>query len=144
MLKKRVEEALNAQINAEIWSAHFFLAISLHFAENGYPGFAARMKYQHQEEHRHALRLMDYVIEQGGKVELQDIVDIPSDFGDPVESFEQVLVHLMRITDTFDTLLDVVCDEKEEAEISQIIAYLKRMTNENGYYMMDLELIKKY
>lgn len=88
MLKKRVEEALNAQINAEIWSAHFFLAISLHFAENGYPGFAARMKYQHQEEHRHALRLMDYVIEQGGKVELQDIVDIPSDFGDPVESFE--------------------------------------------------------
>ena len=108
MLKKRVEEALNAQINAEIWSAHFFLAISLHFAENGYPGFAARMKYQHQEEHRHALRLMDYVIEQGGKVELQDIVDIPSDFGDPVESFEQVLVHLMRITDTFDTLLDVV------------------------------------
>ena len=161
MLKKRVEEALNAQINAEIWSAHFFLAISLHFAENGYPGFAARMKYQHQEEHRHALRLMDYVIEQGGKVELQDIVDIPSDVGDPVESFEQVLVHLMRITDTFDTLLDVVCDErdratravldwfvlnqvKEEAEISQIIAYLKRMTNENGYYMMDLELIKKY
>ena len=161
MLKKRVEEALNAQINAEIWSAHFFLAISLHFAENGYPGFDARMKYQHQEEHRHALRLMDYVIEQGGKVELQDIVDIPSDFGDPVESFEQVLVHLMRITDTFDTLLDVVCDErdratravldwfvlnqvKEEAEISQIIAYLKRMTNENGYYMMDLELIKKY
>ena len=119
------------------------------------------MKYQHQEEHRHALRLMDYVIEQGGKVELQDIMDIPSDFGDPVESFEQVLVHLMRITDTFDTLLDVVCDEKdratravldwfvlnqvkEEAEISQIIAYLKRMTNENGYYMMDLELIKKY
>lgn len=68
----------------------------------------------------------------------------------------------MRITDTFDTLLDVVCDErdrttravldwfvlnqvKEEAEISQIIAYLKRMTNgKQGYYMMDLELIKKY
>ena len=37
MLKKRVEEALNAQINAEIWSAHFFLAISLHFA--GYSGY---------------------------------------------------------------------------------------------------------
>ena len=33
---------------------------------------------------------------------------------------------------------------RDRAEISQIIAYLKRMTNENGYYMMDLELIKKY
>lgn len=161
MLKKRVEEALNAQINAEIWSAYFFLAISLHFAENGYPGFAARMRHQHGEEHQHALKLIDYVIEQGGKIELQDILDIPSDFGDPIESFEQVLVHLMRITDSFDTLLGVVCDEKdwatravldwfvlnqvkEEAEISQMITSLKRMSGENGFYIMDADLAKKY
>ncbi|WP_455497924.1 ferritin [Coprobacter sp.] len=160
MLKKRVEEALNTQINAEMWSAHFFLAMSLHFAEDGYTGFAAWMRHQYNEEQQQAFRLMDYVVEQGGRVILQDIVDIPSEFGDPIETFEQALVHQMRITDSFDTLLDVVCEEKDratrsvldwfvlnqvkkESEISRIITRLKRTADESGFYMLDSELIKK-
>lgn len=40
MLSKKMEEALNAQVNAEFWSAYLYLSMSNHFAAAGNQGFA--------------------------------------------------------------------------------------------------------
>mgnify|MGYP001069657236 FL=1 len=99
MLSKRVKDVLNAQINAEIWSAHFYLSMSLYFGGEGYRGFSRWMKKQYREDMTHAMQMMDYMIEQGDRVILQDITGIPTVFEDIVTTFEQALVHLVRITD---------------------------------------------
>lgn len=38
MLNKKVEEALNAQINAEMWSAYLYLSMAAYAHANGNPG----------------------------------------------------------------------------------------------------------
>ena len=160
MLSKRVREVLNAQINAEIWSAHFYLSMSLHFAGEGYPGFSRWMKKQYEEDMEHAMQMMDYMVEQGNRVILQDITGIPVTFNDVVTTFEQALVHLVRITDAIDTLADVVVGENDkatrifldryilgqvqaEARMNRILTQLKRMNQEIGVYMLDKELFEK-
>ena len=157
MLSKRVKDVLNAQINAEIWSAHFYLSMSLYFGGEGYRGFSRWMKKQYREDMTHAMQMMDYMIEQGDRVILQDITGIPTVFEDIVTTFEQALVHLVRITDAIDTLADVVEGENDkasrifldkyilgqvlaEARMNQILTQLKRMNQEIGVYMLDKEL----
>ena len=46
MLNKKVEEALNAQINAEFWSAYLYLSMSAYFEAEGKSGFANWFKVQ--------------------------------------------------------------------------------------------------
>ena len=55
MLSKKIEEALNAQVNAEFWSAYLYLSMSTNFAVKGNPGFANWFETQFKEEQDHAL-----------------------------------------------------------------------------------------
>ena len=73
MISTRVQEAINAQVNAEFWSAYLYLSMSADFAAKGKPGFANWMKIQFKEEQDHANIFMDYLIKRGGVVELKPI-----------------------------------------------------------------------
>ena len=71
MLNKRVEEAINAQINAEMWSAYLYLSMSAWFHANGNPGFAKWYEVQFKEEQDHAMILFKYITSRGGVVKLE-------------------------------------------------------------------------
>ena len=72
-MNKKVEKAINEQINAELWSAYLYLSMSAHFANEGLNGFANWFRIQWQEETTHAMKFFDYLIERGGKPELKPI-----------------------------------------------------------------------
>lgn len=157
MLKKRVEEAVNAQMNAELWSAQFYLSISLQLSSEGLPGLAVWMCKQREKALQRASRFMEYGISQGAKLSVSDIVDIPQEFGPPVEIFEYALVHMMRMTDLIDMLVNIANTENDhatvillqefvrrqvvdEAEISQLIVTLKRVGDGPGLVWLDDKL----
>lgn len=159
MLGKKVRDALNAQINAEVWSACFYLSMSLHFSVEGYAGFSRWMRKQYAEDMARATQLMDYMVEQGERVVLHDITGVPAAFGDVMVTFEQAMVHLVRITDAIDTLADVAEHENDkatrvfldkyilgqvlaESRMNRILTQLKRMHEEVGVYMLDKELFE--
>ena len=54
MLNKKVEDALNAQINAELWSAYLYLSMSAYCHSVGQPGMANWFEIQFSEEQDHA------------------------------------------------------------------------------------------
>ena len=54
MLSKKMEEAINAQINAEFWSAYLYLSMSCDFARKGLKGMANWFSIQFREEQDHA------------------------------------------------------------------------------------------
>ena len=58
MISTNIEKALNAQINAEFWSAYLYLSMSCRFASDNYKGIANWFKIQHREEMDHALSLI--------------------------------------------------------------------------------------
>ena len=73
MLKAKMLKALNAQINAEMYSSYLYLGMEAYFQSNSLSGFAGWMRGQVQEELFHAMKIYDFVFERGGKVTLQAI-----------------------------------------------------------------------
>ena len=59
MLNNKVQDAINAQINAEFWSAYLYLSMSMHFASEGYDGIANWFAIQFKEEQDHATIFMN-------------------------------------------------------------------------------------
>jgi len=77
MLKKKIEDALNAQINAEMWSAYLYLSMAAYCHAQGQPGMGKWFEVQFKEEQDHAKILFNYVISRNGKVDLRPIEAVP-------------------------------------------------------------------
>ena len=70
MLSQKLHDAINAQINAELWSAYLYLAMSLDAEAKGYKGVANWFYVQFQEEQDHARIFMNYLNSRDAKVTL--------------------------------------------------------------------------
>ncbi len=70
MISKVMNDALNVQVDKEMFSSNLYLAMSGWLAENGLPGFAHWMREQAAEEYEHCMKIFDYIIERGGSVSL--------------------------------------------------------------------------
>lgn len=158
MLKQRIQDVINAQINAELYSAYLYLSMSAYFQNQGLPGFANWMRIQFEEEQFHALKFYDYVNERGGRVLLTSIDTPKHDWSSIVEVFEDVLKHELHVTDLINNLVDVAIEEKdhasnsffkwfideqveEEANVEQILSQLKLIDGKgDGILLMDREL----
>lgn len=115
MLTKRMEQALNEQINAEIWSAYLYLSMSAFFESKNLPGFAHWMKIQWQEELTHANKFFDYVNERGGRVILKSIAAVKTEWKDSVEVFQETLDHERHVTGLINNIADIAVEEKDHA-----------------------------
>ena len=158
MLNKKVEEALNAQINAEMWSAYLYLSMSAWCAADGKPGMANWYEVQFQEEQDHAKILFNYVISRAGKVELKAIDEVPTQWNKLLDVLENTLAHEQKVTSLINNLYAIAEEEKdyatasmlkwfideqvEEEETAQGIIDNLKMIKDNGYglYMLDEEL----
>lgn len=158
MLQKKIEEALNAQVNAEMWSAYLYLSMSLYFEHEGRNGFANWFKIQFQEEQAHALALMDYLNARDAKVELKPISEVPTTWNSAIEVFEETLEHEKKVTAMINNLYAMaeeandfatrqklntfVAEQVEEEEtVRQIIDDLNLVGNDGtGLLQIDREL----
>ncbi len=141
-LNKKMEEAINRQINAEMWSSHLYLAMSVHFAYNSFDGFAHWMRKQAEEEMEHAYAMIDYLNRRGGRPVIMPIQEVPNEYGTALEVMESVLRHecavsesIIRLVDLAEELHDLPSREffmgfvkeqvEEEQSVSDVIAKLK-------------------
>ena len=69
MLSKKLHDALNEQINAELWSAYLYLSMSMDAEAKGLKGVANWFYVQFQEEQDHARILMNYINSRDAEVE---------------------------------------------------------------------------
>ena len=88
MITEKLQNAINEQITAEMWSANMYLAMSFYMEKEGFSGMAHWLKKQWAEENEHACAMADYVIKRGGKAKVDKLDVVPNDFGTPLEVFE--------------------------------------------------------
>ena len=142
MLSKKVEEALNAQINAEFWSAHLYLSMSVFSAADGKPGFSKWFKVQFFEEQQHATKLIDFVIARGGKVTLKPIGEVTTSWDSPQHLFEDTLKHEEIVTEHINKLIALMREEKDYATESFLQWYLDEQVEEESTIHGILEALK--
>ena len=158
MLSKKMQDALNVQINEELHSAYIYLAMSADADGKGLPGVANWFKLQYHEELAHAMRFFEYVLERDGEVSLTAI-DGPK-LGDetPLSLFEKALAHEQHITQCIFKLKDLAREEsdhatdvflewfvneqvEEEATTKTVVDQMRLVEgNPSGLFMIDREL----
>jgi len=149
MISKKIQDALNLQINLEQYSAQLYLAMSAHCEAKSFRGFAQWLRVQAQEETNHAMKLVKFVLDRGNALELAAIPAPPSDFGTVTQVFEKILDHEESITGKINAIFELARNEKdyateialqwyvteqveEEANVSQILEQLKAIGEKGG------------
>lgn len=149
MISPTMQDALNAQINVEQYSAQLYLAMGAHCETLSFRGFAHWLRVQSGEETAHALKLIDFLVDRGGRLALQPVAAPPRDFGGVIQVFEQVLAHEQAISGKIGALFERARAEKdhaseialqwyvteqveEENTIGQIVAHLRAVGDKGG------------
>jgi ferritin len=114
-MNDKVQDALNAQLNAELYSSYLYLSMAAYFESTNLAGFANWMNVQAQEELMHAMKFYDYINERGGRVILKQIEGPPSIWDSPKVAFEHVLKHERKVTSLINSLVDLSMLEKDHA-----------------------------
>jgi ferritin len=161
MLSKKIENAINKQINAELWSAYLYLSMSAHFESINLGGFANWMRVQAQEELGHAMKFYHHVIERRGRVTVAAIAAPSISWKSPLNAFEDAFKHEQKVTGMINDLANMAAGEKdhatanilqwfideqveEELSTDAIVQKLKMIgTNTGGLYMLDRELAQR-
>jgi ferritin len=158
MLSKKMEKAINQQINAEIYSSYLYLSMATYFESKSLGGFSNWMRQQAQEELFHGMKMFDFVCERGGRVSLKAIDQPPSKWSSPLNAIENVLSHEQKVTGLINDLVNLAQDERDHATNIFLQWFVSEQVEEedtagslvdkliligkdaNGLFMLDTEL----
>ncbi len=158
MLSEKLHEALNAQINAELWSAYLYLSMSMDAEAKGLKGVANWFYVQFQEEQDHARILMNYILSRDGKVTLRPIEEVRTEWASPLEMFRDTLAHEKEVTAMINNLASIAAEDKDFASSNMLVWFVDEQVEEEesaremisaceavdgnkfGLYMLDKEL----
>jgi len=158
MLNEKMQSAMNAQINAELYSAYMYYSMAAYLAASGLPGFAHWMNLQAWEEVTHAHKFANFINERGGRVELAPIEGPPKEWESPLAVMQAAYDHEVKVTGMINKLVDLAVAEsdhasnnflqwyvaeqvEEEASADEIVQKLKLISQSTGgMFMLDREL----
>lgn len=127
-----VRRAINEQINREFYAAYLYLAMAAHFDAEALEGFAHWMRLQAQEEQGHALRLFNYLLERGARVELGAIEAPPASFGSPLSIAEQALEHERKVSEQINRIYVLAAERADFATQVHLQWFLAEQVEEEN------------
>lgn len=161
MISQKLQDAVNEQINKELFSEYLYLSMAAYFESINLGGFANFMKVQAEEERFHAMKFFDFMNERGGRVILKKIDEPEVDFDGPTSIFEKTLKHEQFVTKSINELMDLAIKENDHATKSFLNWYVDEQVEEedtmdgileklkmigekgNGIFMLDRELASR-
>ena len=130
MISKKMQEAINAQINAELWSAYLYLSMSMDAADKGFKGSAHWFVHQFKEEQGHAEKLAGYLQSQNAKVVLAPIAAVQTEWPSVVAMFEDTLAHEQKVTAMIHDLCKLAAAEQDFATANMLQWFVNEQVEE--------------
>ena len=161
MLDKEVEQGINEQINAELYSAYLYYSMAAYFEALSLKGFSHWMRVQALEEMTHVQKFFGYTNDRGGRVALSPIEAPPSEWESPLVVFKEVYAHEVKVTGLINKLMDLILSKsdhascsflqwfvteqvEEEASADEVLQKLKLVDKtEGGLFLLDQEMDKR-
>lgn len=161
MIGKPMQDAMNEQINKELFSSYLYLSMAAYFEDKNLAGFANWMRVQAEEEREHAMKFYDFILERGGRVYLKAIDAPKTDWNSNLEVTEEVAAHEAKVTASIYALYELALKEKdypaqmmlqwfiteqveEEKNAAEIVANLKLIeAGGTAVYVLDRQLGKR-
>jgi len=158
MLSKKMQKALNDQIQAEMASSYLYMAMSNWFKSQNLEGFASWLSMQASEEHGHGMKFYGYIHDRNGEVQFQALAAPQNSWKSASAAFQDVLKHEQMITGRINDLCALAESEKdtatrvmlnwfvdeqveEEASAQAVVDKLKMLeSHPGGVYLLDREM----
>lgn len=134
MIKKELQDKLNSQINFEIESAHIYLAMAGFVAEQNFDGFTNFFMIQYEEELFHAKKMMNYLIERGGRIDITGFDTPKNKYESILEVFETAYKHELIVTSRINDLVDLATELRDHASISFLHWYVDEQVEEEATF----------
>lgn len=142
MLPKKIETAVNKQINHELYSAYLYLSMSAYFQRLNLEGFAHWMRVQAKEEQSHALKFFDHILERDGAVKLEAIDGPETAWKSPLDACQAVLKHEQFISKCINDLMDLSRAQKDHASGSLLQWFVDEQVEEEANASLLVERMK--
>ena len=131
-ITKTIADAINKQINAELWSSYLYLSMSIYWAEQGRLGIANWYKVQSKEEQAHAEIFIKYIHDRNGIVRLAPITGVKQEWSTVKECFADTLVHEQKVTALIHSLYELAENEKDYATRQMLGWYIAEQVEEEA------------
>ncbi len=141
-MDKRLEDAINEQLNFEFESAHVYLAMAGYVATLGLEGFENWMYVQYEEEISHARKFIDYINERGGRVRIKGFETPRNDFNSLLEVLEVSLRHEKLVTSKINNLMKIAYEVQDYAAISFLQWYVTEQVEEEDNFSKLIDKVK--
>ena len=130
MIDEEIQEAINDQINAELYSAYIYLSMAADFGDRGLDGFETWMHSQTIEEINHAMRLYQYLQSRGGRVKLDEIEKPKTEWDSPLEIFKDAYEHEQYVTERINELADLAEEKNDRATLQMLQWFIDEQVEE--------------
>ncbi|HOV06348.1 MAG TPA: ferritin [Anaerolineaceae bacterium] len=142
-MDKRVYEAMNDQINHELYSAYFYLAMSAYCESENLSGAARWLRVQAKEEQEHAMKFFEYLHDRGEKVLLKPIGQPPVEFTSLKDVFAKVYEHEQKVTALLSAIYEKALEAKDVASQVLLHWYLMEQVEEEKNASTILAMLEK-
>lgn len=127
---KAMQDAMNEQLNKELYSSYIYLSMAAYFEAENLPGFANWMRIQSGEEREHAMKFYDFVLERGGKVQLKAIAAPKTEWKSALEAVQEVAEHEAFISSSIFGLYELAQKEKDYPAQVMLQWFIKEQVEE--------------
>ncbi|NTV23006.1 MAG: ferritin [Nanoarchaeota archaeon] len=141
-LSKKLSEIINRQINSEFASGYLYLAMAAYFESQNLAGFGSWMKKQAAEEQAHAMKFYSYLVERGAAVSLAAIEAPKAEWKSPLEAFQDVYAHELKVTGMIYQIVEAAQAEKDHATVSFTKWFVDEQVEEEANASMIAEKLK--
>ncbi len=143
MLSKRVEEALNKQINIELQAFYNYLAMAAWLEEQNLTGFAQWMKQQGVEEKNvHAMKFFDFVNDRDGTVRLEAIPKPESNYQSVMHLMESAYKMEQANTASIHALYHLAVEDRDLGTASFLKWFIDEQVEEEKIMLDVIKLLK--
>lgn len=130
MLSQVVQDAINEQINNELFASYSYLSMSAWCEHQQFTGCARWMRMQSEEERSHALKLQDFLLARHARVILKPIAQPSVEFESVAAVFEQALAQEQEVTAQIDKLYELAFNEKAFAALVEMEWFITEQVEE--------------
>ena len=141
-MNKKIEQAFNDHLNAELYSSYLYLAMANCFTAKNLEGMASWMRLQAEEERAHAMKFLDFINVRDGRVTLKQIDQPPLEWSTPLEAFQQAYDHELQISGKINALVDLATKEGDHAAVNFLQWFVSEQVEEEANALAIVDKLK--
>jgi ferritin len=141
-IQQELVDAINDQINFELYSAYIYLSMATWFEEQNLAGMAHWMELQALEEYAHAMRFYRHIVERGGRVTMKAIDGPKTEWSSPLEVWEDAYNHEKIVSDRISKIGDMAEKLNDRAAVPMLQWFYAEQVEEEAQTMEMRDLLK--